>query len=123
MYIHKELFEDNQYHKYIFTIHDYKENATSSVMKESENKGFIVFIVCFEDLNCVIMDFNINYEQKGYGTILLNEVISILRKKYSNIRTIELDDMTDRYRQPNNIYVKFGFTYKQDHGPEMVYIL
>ena len=69
------------------------------------------------------MDFNINFEQKGYGTILLNEVIDTLKKKYSSIRTIELDDMTDRYRQPNNIYLKFGFTYVSDHGPEMTYKL
>jgi len=125
MYLQKEVVEDNQYHKFIFTIHDYKENtiSNSGISKESEIKGYIVFIVCFQDLNCIIMDFNINYEQKGYGTILLNEVIDTLKKKYSIIRTIELDDMTDRYRQPNNIYLKFGFTYKEDHGPEMIYIL
>jgi hypothetical protein len=122
MYIHKEVIEDNQCHKYIFTMHDCKEN-TSSVMKESEIKGHIVFFVNFEDLNCIITNFNINFEHRGYGTILLNEVIDKLKKKYSSIRTIELDDMTDRYRQPNNIYVKFGFTYVSDHGPEMVYKL
>ena len=52
MYIHKEVIEDNQCHKYIFTMHDCKEN-TSSVMKESEIKGHIVFFVNFEDLNCI----------------------------------------------------------------------
>ena len=59
MYIHKELFEDSKYHKYIFTVHDYKEN-TSGVMKESEIKGHIVFTISFEDLNCIILNFNIN---------------------------------------------------------------
>ena len=118
MYLQKEVSED----KFIYTIHDYKDNA-SGVMKESEIKGYIVFFIKFEDLNCIITNFNINFEQKGYGSILLNEVIDTLKKKYSSIRTIELDDMTDRYRQPNNIYVKFGFTYVSDHGPEMVYKL
>jgi len=50
MYLQKEVFEDIQSHKFIYTIHDYKEN-TSNVMKESEIKGYIVFIVCFENFN------------------------------------------------------------------------
>jgi hypothetical protein len=121
MYIQKDLIESNEYHKYIFTLHDYKDNSLK--FKESEAKGNIQFIISFDELICTIVSFNIAFESKGYGTILLNEVIDILKKKYTMIRTIELDDMTDRYRQSNNIYIKFGFTYKADHGPEMIYLL
>lgn len=37
----------------------------------------------------------------------------------NNCKSIEVDDMSDRYRSEKNLYVKCGFKYKNDSGPEM----
>ena len=37
----------------------------------------------------------------------------------NDVTTIELDDMSDRYRQPRNVYVNNGFRYCANDGPEM----
>lgn len=40
--------------------------------------------------------------------------------KKRGIITITLDDCSDRYRQPHNIYTKLGMKYdNEDGGPEM----
>lgn len=54
---------------------------------------------------------------KGIGSILLQELIQYA--KLNNVKKIILDDMTDHYRQPHNIYVKHEFKYIGDFGPEM----
>ena len=46
------------------------------------------------------------------GTRLIGESAKMCRK-------IVLDDMSDRYRQTNNLYVRLGFVYMTEHGPEM----
>lgn len=53
---------------------------------------------------------------KGQGTILLR---FILNYAYNLVDKIVLDDDSDMYRSPNNIYVKHGFRYVEDWGPEM----
>ena len=54
---------------------------------------------------------------KGIGSILIKEIIKYA--KSNNIKKIILDDMTDNYRQSHNIYIKHGFCYVDDYGPEM----
>jgi hypothetical protein len=55
---------------------------------------------------------------KGCGSLLLDHIARESRKK--NIDKITLDDMSDRFRQAHNIYVKFGFIYRDNTGPEMI---
>jgi len=58
---------------------------------------------------------------KGYGSELLERIIEYMREQgYSSIH---LDDMSDRARKPHNIYVKFGFRYVHEYGPEMILLL
>ena len=56
---------------------------------------------------------------KGIGSILLNQLIQYAKK--NQVKQIVLDDMTDNYRMPNNIYLKHGFRYVNIDGPEMLY--
>ena len=35
------------------------------------------------------------------------------------VKAVTLDDDSDRYRQPHNLYIKLGFKYVDDSGPEM----
>ena len=58
---------------------------------------------------------------KGIGSILLNQLIQYAKNNY--VKKIVLDDMTDNYRIPNNIYLKHGFQYVDENGPEMEYIV
>ena len=37
----------------------------------------------------------------------------------NSCKSIEVDDMSDRYRLKKNIYLDCGFKYKNDSGPEM----
>ena len=55
---------------------------------------------------------------KGYATRLLKFAINKSIKK--GLYIIELDDMSDNFRKQHNIYVKHGFGYVSDHGPEMI---
>ena len=54
----------------------------------------------------------------GIGTYLLLTVIAYA--KSFDIFTAKLEDMSDGYRTPNNIYEKLGFVYEDDSGPEMI---
>lgn len=55
----------------------------------------------------------------GIGTYLL--LCAIAYAKSFNIFTGKLEDMSDGYRTPNNIYEKLGFIYEdEDSGPEMI---
>jgi len=55
----------------------------------------------------------------GIGTYLLLCIIAYA--KSFDIFTAKLEDMSDGYRTPNNIYEKLGFVYEdEDSGPEMI---
>lgn len=58
---------------------------------------------------------------KGIGSILLNQLIQYA--KNNRINKIVLDDMSDNYKLPNNIYLKHGFHYVNENGPEMEYFV
>lgn len=60
---------------------------------------------------------NNEYQKKGYASKLINHMINYCRD--SQISEINLDDMTDNYRKDNNLYLKNGFKYVDDNGPEM----
>ena len=79
--------------------------------------GILYAIYQFED--CYIADFNVNeeYQNKGYGSLLMEYLID--HCKENNIRKIILDDMSDRFNQEHNIYLKFGFKYISNNFPEM----
>ena len=57
------------------------------------------------------------YRGKGYATVLLNWLFDIV--KYKGYNTITLDDCTELFRKPNNIYLTNGFEYIEEGYPEM----
>ena len=89
--------------------------------KKSKIVGYITYVI--SNNNCTITSINIIKPNKGYGTILLNEVIKDIKEYFSNIKQIDLDDMSDQFRKEHNIYIKFGFKYINDYGPEMELLL
>ncbi|AYV76408.1 MAG: acetyltransferase GNAT family protein [Terrestrivirus sp.] len=57
------------------------------------------------------------FRNKKIGTHLLRKLV--IKMFDMGIVHIELDDMSDNYRKVRNIYVKHGFKYKYETGPEM----
>lgn len=49
----------------------------------------------------------------GIGTKLIQEIINISTQNY-NIISVHLDDTSSHYRHSNNIYIKYGFKYKDN---------
>lgn len=55
---------------------------------------------------------------KGVGSSLI--YYACKKSLEQNISKIELDDCSDHFRKKNNIYLKLGFRYISNFGPEMV---
>ena len=77
----------------------------------------------FTNATLFISSFGIDAPFQGYGignqllNYLIDDVYNI------NVKRIELDDMSDRHREDGNIYVKNGFRYVSEYGPEMIKFL
>jgi len=73
--------------------------------------------IIISDVNITIVNLTSYIKNKGYASQLLKHVIniSILKKL-----PIILDDMSDHFRNNHNIYIKHGFKYIYDEGPEMI---
>ena len=87
--------------------------------------GVIEFYIDLEDdeLNIPMLKTNSDLDgfdmtRGGIGSYLLLTLIAYA--KSFNIFTAKLEDMSDGYRTPNNIYEKLGFVYEDDSGPEMI---
>jgi len=83
--------------------------------------GLLHAIVCDNICNIISLNVNERYQNKGYGSILLSNLID--HCKNNKITCIMLDDMSDRFNQKNNIYLNFGFNYITSGFPEMELIL
>jgi hypothetical protein len=60
-----------------------------------------------------------DHRGQGNGTKLL---LKALHQSYINngVKTVTLDDMSDNWRDENNIYTRVGLVYISDDGPEMI---
>lgn len=85
------------------------------VPNDDRVRGYIYFIV--NEPQMTIMSFYCRDRGIGIGDVLLRH--SIRYANDINIDEIVLDDMSDRYRQPHNIYTKHHFMYLDVSGPEM----
>jgi len=71
----------------------------------------------FSNLTMIYVDPN--FRHQGIGNNLLNIFINYC--KIANVKQIYLDDMSDNYRIFNkNLYIKNGFNYINNIGPEMI---
>lgn len=88
-----------------------------SLLNLNKQLGHLNIIINFNENTATITDFESIAHNNGYGSILLDHVIKWVID--SKCKVICLDDMSERYRQTHNIYLKFGFEYLYDSGPEM----
>lgn len=56
--------------------------------------------------------------RQGIATSLILRLVAYCTQQHG-VTVIELDDMSDHYRQTDNLYLKLGFKYLQETGPEM----
>lgn len=94
--------EANQIYKYVYWI---------------EPIGHICFKIDFLKKNIYIRSLEVFEKGKGFGSMLLNECINDAIKY--GIKIIYLDDFSERQREENNIYIKFGFNYFNDKDTKM----
>jgi GNAT superfamily N-acetyltransferase len=59
---------------------------------------------------------------QGFASVLLTLALQFT-KRSGQIRLVTVDDFSSLYRQPGNIYHKFGFTYQRENEPEMELLL
>ena len=79
--------------------------------------GYILVVFLPEERNMIINNIESSQTGKEYGTHLFVHACNEAKKR--GITTVTLDDCSDRYRQPHNIYTKLGMKYDEDGGPEM----
>ena len=58
-----------------------------------------------------------SHQNRGVGLCALREIALWCRDQ--GVRRIDVDDMSDRHRCAHNVYLKTGFQYMADTGPEM----
>jgi hypothetical protein len=90
------------------SLQEFKQNHTHL-------PGYIETFWDFNESNITI-NF-LNSTKKYTGSLLL---LTLFIQAYEHgIETVSLDDMSNNYRQANNIYIKMGLKYKEEWGPEM----
>jgi hypothetical protein len=92
-----------------------------NLMSPDVKLAYLNIIIDYEEKSSIITDFSCINTNKGSGSILLKFVIGEMIK--IQIKNITLDDMSNRYRNIHNIYLKFGFKYVHEFGPEMELLL
>jgi GNAT superfamily N-acetyltransferase len=99
-----------------------KKGIRITINKDDILLGFIDIVIDIETKEMDIIELYVEEKYRGhkYGSMLIDHVIE--KSKINNILVINVDDMSDRYRQFDNIYLKNGFKYVDEDGPEMVYL-
>ena len=105
--------------EFVAYVHERTFDTVSSLMAELEAEPFPYAYGRYEDRAMTLMSLSVPkpLRNRGYGTALLRAVALGCRRL--GLRRIDLDDMSDRQGQKNNIYVKFGFRYRRPGFPEM----
>jgi len=97
----------------VYYIASKKLDLSDLATNYKDIKGIIE--VVFDDVMTIT---HMRSKVKGYGTVLFLYACEEAKKR--NIELVELDDCSDRYRKPHNIYIKLGMNYIDDYGPEMI---
>lgn len=92
---------------YLDTQNIYKASIIEAYYNKDENKMYII------DL-----ETKPKCRGNGFASILIKKIIDEAIKLKCN--KIELDDASEYFQRPDNIYIKFGFEYINKGQPEMI---
>lgn len=93
----------------------HKELCTQEIIISYKLLPSVIEVVYGESMT--IVDLRSSVNGKGYATALL--VYASKEAVRRGITVINLDDCSDKWRKPYNIYTKVGFEYVDEYGPEM----
>jgi len=94
--------------KTLLTLKEYKKCHKDLV-------GYIHTLVDFQDDVITVLEIQTTIGGCGFGTLLV--CVATINAGQKNI---ELDDMSDNFRKPNNIYRNIGLEYIENGMPEMI---
>lgn len=116
IYIHKEK------NNYIFYLSFKKYKTIKEIVKSAVSHCCYYIERENETVTLLHLETNKHSQGRGYGDYLLKNTITYMKNhKY---KFIELDDMSDRAWEVNNIYIKNNFEYVNDYPePEMILLL
>jgi GNAT superfamily N-acetyltransferase len=108
-----------QYDQTIIYSLVYDTISLSQFKKDHMNIIAYIEVILYENtLQICSLYTKEQHRKRGYAIRLISHVI----KHHNDLDCIQLDDMTDKYRQCDNIYLKCGFKYEDKvNGPEMIY--
>jgi GNAT superfamily N-acetyltransferase len=95
-------------------------NSLDDYMEHEEWYAYVVITPLTNIVTSLYVPFS--YRGKGIGYQLMTHLIEWCRTR-SSIRSITLDDCTDHFKKPSNIYTKLGFLYISEHDNEMILTL
>ena len=99
-----------------------KDNMILLSIDEPQKKTCSVLKAYYDDEDMSVSLTSLHtfedYRGKGYATVLLNWLFDEVKSK--GYKTINVDDCTDLFRKPNNIYLVNGFKYIEEGYPEMI---
>ena len=84
---------------------------TRKLYIENEYIGYINYSINHKCKNAYIININLRkqHRKKGYGSLLLKNCLDNI--KSNGIEIVKLNDISERSKNPNNIYIKFGFIF------------
>ena len=111
--------EDYFIYLYSHPVHNVKDDSILDI-------GYVHFYPGESEVTLLYLYVKPDYRNQNVGTNLMIEFFKFIRNHYPHREriTIKLDDVSDRYNKPDNIYKKFGFNYCEIDeegpcGPEM----
>ena len=94
---------------------------SDNIIQFKTDTGGAKIALNFADAEMIIMSLSTfsHFQGCGHATKMLQYLINLAQK--FKLKAINLDDMSDHYRRPTpeNIYLKNGWQYLSNDGPEM----
>lgn len=115
-----QLIGQNYTMAVIYYLSDEKEPMAITEFQQSPVPAYIEVLWNFQEDTMAVISLNVHpdYQGKGFGSFLM--ILASTEAEKVGLRKISLDDDSDLYRHPNNIYLRLGLEYVTDDGPEMV---
>jgi GNAT superfamily N-acetyltransferase len=116
-------FQIQQENAYLNVFYIYAgKKALKNVEDFTDNPNIIALVQFYtyddiDEANVTSVYVLDKYQGKGYAYYLLIKMAQYLAT--IDVKTIELQDDSDNYRQKNNLYTLLGLKYIADSGPEM----
>lgn len=102
--------------QYVYYIND---KPIKDIRKEIDDVKAYITIIWYDNIiHILYLKTNEKYRGHGYATNLLKHTLALFENDTYDY--VYVDDMSDNFNKPHNIYKKFGFNYLLEGEPEMI---